>query len=252
MLHVLSIILASLAPADGANEFKLRRTDGDKAHGTKDVKESRIKATRTDAAIKLFVVEKDQGPVRGVVIALVDPEGNKFYTEETDLDGYAETLVPVGKKYEITYLSLGRKEIAASVSVTSEPNQNVKLTLRFKRLPPPPPFVLSGITFDTAKAVIRPESFSTLDVLVEFMRRKKSAQIEIAGHTDNVGRAKTNKILSEQRAQACRDYLVSKGIAGGRIRVVGHGGERPVAPNTTDEGRQTNRRIEASELGAAN
>ena len=80
------------------------------------------------------------------------------------------------------------------------------------------------------------------------MKRRKSAVVEISGHTDNVGNAKKNKALSMKRAQACRDYLISKGIEGNRITAVGYGGERPTVPNDTDENRQKNRRIEVVEL----
>jgi OmpA-OmpF porin, OOP family len=80
------------------------------------------------------------------------------------------------------------------------------------------------------------------------MVHKKNARVEISGHTDNVGKAKANKTLSEERAQACRNYIVSKGIEKNRLDAVGFGDERPIAPNNTDEGRQKNRRIEAKEL----
>ncbi len=86
-----------------------------------------------------------------------------------------------------------------------------------------------------------------LDLVVDFMKRRKSADVEISGHTDTVGKAKTNKTLSLKRAQACRDYLISKGIDGSRITAVGYGGERPTAPNDTEENRQKNRRIEVME-----
>ncbi|MFI5301922.1 MAG: OmpA family protein, partial [Polyangiales bacterium] len=81
-----------------------------------------------------------------------------------------------------------------------------------------------------------------------YLTHKKSARIEISGHTDNVGNPKTNKALSEKRAQACRDYLISKGIDGARVQAIGYGDERPIAPNDTEDGRQKNRRIEATEL----
>jgi outer membrane protein OmpA-like peptidoglycan-associated protein len=80
------------------------------------------------------------------------------------------------------------------------------------------------------------------------MRLKKSARVEISGHTDNVGNPRTNKTLSAKRAEACRAYLISKGIEGARITAVGHGAERPVAPNDSEENRQKNRRIEVVEL----
>lgn len=244
---------ASPAPSHGAsgaggetNDFVLQDSGTAKeAHGAKP---SKLQPTRTEAAMRFIVVDKDKGPIKGVVIAMAAPGGEKYYTDETDSAGYAEVLVPVGQKYEITYLSLGRKDIATSVTVANEPKQNVKLTLRYKREGAPPPLVLTGVNFDTGKATIRPESFPQLDQVVDFMARRKSARVEISGHTDNVGKAKANKVLSEKRAKACRAYIVSKGIEASRLDAVGHGDERPVSPNDTEEGRQKNRRMEAREL----
>jgi outer membrane protein OmpA-like peptidoglycan-associated protein len=239
---------ASPAPpaSDEKPEFQLQDTHTAKgAHGATA---SKIKPTRTEAAMKLFVVDKDKGPVKGIVIFLTGPDKTKYYAEPTDSEGYSEVLVPVGKTYDITYLSLGRREIAATVPVADEPSQSVKLTLRYKREVAPKPLILDGVNFDTAKATIRPESFSHLDAVVDFMVHKKNARVEISGHTDNVGNAQSNKALSEKRAQACRNYLVSKGIDKKRLDAVGFGDEHPIAPNDTDEGRQKNRRIEAKEL----
>lgn len=238
---------AYAAPPDAGHDFELHDAAG-AAKGAHGAQTSKIKATKTDAAMKFVVVDKDKGPVKGVVVALNAANGTSYYTDETDADGYAEVLVPVAQKYELTYLSLGRKDVAATVSVTGEPNQNVKLTLRYKGRPAPPPFILTGVNFDTAQATIRPESFSKLDIVVDFMTHKKSARVQISGHTDNVGKPKANKTLSEKRAQACRDYIVSKGVDRGRLEAVGYGDERPIAPNDTDAGREKNRRIEAKEL----
>jgi OmpA-OmpF porin, OOP family len=251
MRHLVIVTIATLAlnahaAPDGGHTFELKDSTG--AKSASGGHPSKIVPTKTEAAMKFFVINQDKGPVKGVVIALIPPTGDKYYTDETDAEGYAEALVPVGQKYELTYLSLGRKDVAASVTVTDEPKQTVKLTLRYKPRPAPPPFLLKGITFDTAKATIRPESYPQLDVVAEFMTRRKSARLEISGHTDNQGNPKTNKALSEKRAVACRSYLIAKGIDGGRITAVGHGAARPMAPNDTEEGRQTNRRIEAIEL----
>lgn len=248
----------------GASEFKLNTSSSARdAHG---VEESKIKATATEAAIKFFVVDKDTGPMRGVVISLTSPEGKKYYTGETDAVGYAEVLVPIGKKYDLEYLSLGRKKVSAQVPVADQADLNLKLTMRYKRWRPPPRpkskvappadapppeaarFVLKGVEFDTGKAILRNESFARLDEVVEYMTHKPSARIEIAGHSDNVGKAKKNKSLSEKRAESCREYLISKGIDGDRIEAVGYGDEQPIASNDTEAGRQKNRRIEATEF----
>lgn len=229
---------------------------GDRPRDAHGQTPSKIKATATEAAMKYIVVDKKNGPIEGIVIALTSKDGKKYYTEPTDVTGYAEVLVPVGNSYDIVFLSLGRKEITATEEVSNQPRQNIRTTLRYERIDTDskwskagePTFVLSGITFDTGKAKIKEESFERLDSVVEYMSRKKSVKIEISGHTDNVGDPKANKALSEKRAQACRDYLVKKGIDETRISAVGYGDERPISPNDTAEGRQANRRIEATEL----
>ena len=233
--------------------------------------QGKLKATDTEAAVRFFVIDKDKGPIEGIVISLTSATGEKYYTEETDAEGFAEVLVPIGKTYDLVYLSLGRRSVSAQVAVASEPRLNLKLTMRYKRedmpapvavsapapsepapsppapSPPAPRFVLQGVQFDTGKATLTSGSSARLDTVVEYMTHKKSAHIEISGHTDNVGNKKDNKRLSQQRADAVRDYLVSKGIEASRIQPVGYGDERPVAPNDTPEGRQQNRRIEAVE-----
>jgi outer membrane protein OmpA-like peptidoglycan-associated protein len=243
------------------NEFVLR--DSDRAARGRGESPSRIEATRTEAAVRFIVVDRDDGPLRGIVISLTAPDGTRYYTGETDAKGYAEVLVPVGRKYDLVYLSLGRREVSAQVEVSGEPKQNITLTLRYKRHEPPkaepgaapvaapaaaPRFVLDGIYFDTGQAALREASFARLDSVVEYMTHRRSARIEISGHTDNVGDPRLNKRLSEQRAQACRDYLIEKGIDGSRIVAVGYGDERPAASNDTEQDRQKNRRIEATEL----
>ena len=235
----------ALASRD-AGEFELR--DSSAAKGAHGATKSKIVATKTEAAMKFIVTDKESGPIKGVVICLTSPASTQYCTDETDAEGYAEVLVPVGQKYDATYLSLGGGDVATSVTVTNEPKQNIKLTLRYKRPPPRTPFVLKGVNFDTGTAVLRHESALRLDLVVNFMARRKSAVVEISGHTDNVGKAKTNKELSLKRAKACRDYLISKGIEGSRITAVGYGGEKPTVPNDTDENRQKNRRIEVVEL----
>ncbi|MCP4443878.1 MAG: OmpA family protein [Myxococcales bacterium] len=251
------------------NEFQIKdSTTAGTAHGAS---ESKIIATKTETAMKFFVIDKAKNePISGIVISLGAPDGKKYYTEETDTAGYGEVLVPAGQSYELVYLTLGRKDITARVKVKNEPNQNIKLTLRYTRhdvepaaahpatpdapTPPPAPpkpqpvFRLDGVTFDTASSELLPESYPRLDSVVEYMTHKKSARIEVAGHTDSVGNAKNNKALSEARAQACRTYLVGKGIDGDRIAALGYGDEMPVASNQTEDGRRENRRIEAREL----
>jgi outer membrane protein OmpA-like peptidoglycan-associated protein len=243
-----------------ANEFRIRDS-GTSARNAHGVNPSQIRPTESEAAVKLFVVDAEEGPIPGIVVSLIDPDGRTHYADPTDAAGYTEVLLPVGKAYEMVYLSLGRRDVAARVHVPNEPNLNLRLTLRYTRWlrpaqpqpaaqtpPDSPRFVLGGVEFDTGTATLRESSHERLETVVEYMTARASTRIEISGHTDNVGNPNTNMALSERRAETVREYLISRGVDGSRIEAVGYGDTLPIAPNASDEGRQRNRRIEATEL----
>jgi OOP family OmpA-OmpF porin len=82
-------------------------------------------------------------------------------------------------------------------------------------------------------------------LVIDVLKQDETLRLEVQGHTDNVGQAAANLTLSQQRATAVRDYLLKiGGIAAARLTAAGYGDTRPVAPNTTDEGRAQNRRVE--------
>lgn len=226
-------------PSD-AGEFQVNETDKSSRPG-----QGKLKATDTEAAVRFFVVDKKKGPLEGIVVSLTAPTGEHFYTAETDKEGFAEVLVPIGKTYDLVYLSLGRRNVAAKVEVKNEPRLNLKLTMRYEREEIEKPFILDDVQFTSGKAELAPESHARLDELVEYMTHKPSSRIEISGHTDNVGKKAVNKKLSQQRADAVRDYLIKKGISADRIKSVGYGDEKPIDTNDTPDGRRKNRRIEA-------
>lgn len=101
-----------------------------------------------------------------------------------------------------------------------------------------------NIHFESAKAQIKPQSFKVLDDLVNILNEYKEYNLDIDGHTDSSGDPVRNKNLSESRAQAVVDYLISKGISANRLKAEGFGDEKPVADNKTVAGRAANRRVE--------
>ncbi len=105
-------------------------------------------------------------------------------------------------------------------------------------------FSFDNILFETGKSVIKTESYATLDEVVAIMRDNPNHLAAIEGHTDSQGNAAANQKLSEARAKACLDYLVTKGIAKTRLSSFGFGDKVPVADNKTAEGRAKNRRVE--------
>jgi OmpA-OmpF porin, OOP family len=108
---------------------------------------------------------------------------------------------------------------------------------------------LYGIYFDVDKAVVRPESDKTLDVVASLLKIDRSLKLEIAGHTDSTGDKEHNLKLSQDRAAAVVDALVKKySIDPARLQAQGYGDSKPVAGNDTEEGRAKNRRVELKRL----
>jgi outer membrane protein OmpA-like peptidoglycan-associated protein len=102
-----------------------------------------------------------------------------------------------------------------------------------------------GIYFDTGSDQLRPESTPTLKEIGGMLTENPTLRIVIEGHTDNTGNAAANQTLSQKRAEAVRQYLMTThGIAADRLTAQGIGQEQPVADNKTAEGRQQNRRVE--------
>jgi outer membrane protein OmpA-like peptidoglycan-associated protein len=101
-----------------------------------------------------------------------------------------------------------------------------------------------NLEFATGKAIIKKESNMALDELAELMKKHTGWKLKIEGHTDNVGKAASNTLLSKNRANAVKTYLTKKGIAASRFEVKWYGPDKPIADNSTEEGRQKNRRVE--------
>jgi outer membrane protein OmpA-like peptidoglycan-associated protein len=112
---------------------------------------------------------------------------------------------------------------------------------------PPQKLVLEGVNFDFDKATLRQEDIAIIDKDVTGLDKWGNVNIEVAGHTDSRGSDKYNMKLSQRRAEAVRNYLISKGIAADRLTAKGYGESQPIADNATDEGRFKNRRVELIE-----
>ena len=103
---------------------------------------------------------------------------------------------------------------------------------------------LNDSAFAPGAATLRPEARSNVSAIVAFVNRDKTKQIRIEGHTDDGGNANADLVLSQRRAEAVRDALVGAGVDSRRITTFGMGQAQPVAPNTTEEGRAKNRRVD--------
>ncbi|MBC6609693.1 OmpA family protein [Hymenobacter sp. BT507] len=104
--------------------------------------------------------------------------------------------------------------------------------------------VLNNLFFDTNKYELKPKSRTELNRLIQFMQQYQEVQVEISGHTDDVGADADNMVLSQNRAKAVYNYLSEHGVKASRLRFKGYGETRPLVANDSEAHRQQNRRIE--------
>jgi outer membrane protein OmpA-like peptidoglycan-associated protein len=115
--------------------------------------------------------------------------------------------------------------------------------IRLQKMEPGSNIVLANVFFDPGKAILRPESTAELERLLKLLNDSPRLRLHLCGHTDNSGPADASQELSESRAQAVRTYLVDHKVKADRLLATGYGATIPIAPNTTEAGRQLNQRI---------
>lgn len=110
------------------------------------------------------------------------------------------------------------------------------------------PIVLEGVTFETNKSTITPESAQVLRSALKTLTTYPDIQVEIRGHTDNIGSKKSNIKLSQRRAESVREWLIERGIDPARIVAKGYGPDVPIVPNDSPDNKRKNRRIEFNRI----
>lgn len=108
---------------------------------------------------------------------------------------------------------------------------------------------IENIYFETGKASLKPESFRSLNALVQFLNEYPNVRVEIGGHTDNVGSAAVNERISQERALSVAEYVIEQGIPSHRVVSKGYAFSKPKASNRTAEGRAQNRRVDFTIVG---
>ncbi len=191
--------------------------------------------------------QKTNMPVAARIVYENMDDGTEAGIANSDpLTGEYKIVLPVGKKY--TMRAIGKDYIAVGENIDLTDTKSYK-EIRDKTLPLVPIEVgqsvrLTNIFFETGKAELRPESGPELDRVVTTMNENPKLAIEVDGHTDNVGSNTFNLKLSQDRADAVREYLIGKGIEPDRVGGKGFGETKPVGPNDTEDGRAKNRRVE--------
>lgn len=147
---------------------------------------------------------------------------------------------PVNEYFRYTQTAVLRKEMAQEVTADA--------TSLAAEIDKSGSVAVYGINFDTGKATLQAGSEQVLGEIVKLMKERTDWKFEVQGHTDNVGQKGANMTLSDQRAKAVVAWLTKNGVEASRLVARGYGDTKPVADNTSDEGRAKNRRVELKKL----
>lgn len=146
-------------------------------------------------------------------------------------------------KYQITAAAEGYNPRTVIVD-PKDIDANKKVIRDVALTPKGQTIILNHLIFSQGKSIIDPKSYGELDEVVQMMKENTRIEIQLEGHTDNVGSPKANLELSQSRVDAVKKYLVEKGISKGRIQTKAFGGSQPLANEMTPEARSKNRRVE--------
>jgi OOP family OmpA-OmpF porin len=231
-----------------------------------------FEVTNHSLSIAASVVDCDTNrPITGVTVSLVDSlnrqvlntltvnRDGKYTFRVTDRRprslriekaGYATKVIPVNTLTNASQDTLLSPEICLQSTVKVKPIAPPVVVNKPEIPAVGKPVILKDVLFDFNKATLRPETKKALDYVVKLMLDNPTFKIELAAYTDAIGGKAYNLKLSQARAQACVNYIVSKGVNRAQIIAKGYGSAKPIAPNKlpngkdNPEGRQLNRRTE--------
>ena len=174
----------------------------------------------------LWFFNRSKAPINEAV----QTAGNAASSAVSELGDFVKTKLPNGVELNIPQFGIENK-LLTFIQDTSKPVDDTTW------------FNFDRLLFDTGKATLQPSSDEQLNNIAEILKAYPNVHAKIGGYTDNTGDPAANQVLSEARAKNVMNALVSKGVDPSRLEAQGYGDQYPVGDNSTEEGRQKNRRI---------
>ncbi len=189
---------------------------------------------------------KTQRPVRATILYEDLKTGKEVGMAQTNPNtGEYKIVLPAGNMYG--FRAEGENAIPVSEHLDLrelKQFRTVRYDLTLVPLEVGQKVLLNNLFFDYKKSIIQPESHSELKRMADVLKRNQSTRIMIGGHTDDIGSDEYNILLSKERAEAVLEFFVNQGVQRAQIETEGFGKSQPVSDNTSNEGRQKNRRVE--------
>ena len=234
--------------ADGRTGYFASERDGGLGHA--DLYEVKMPVAPKKPELTILrgtITDELTGKPTSATIKVLDNIANEVITEiESDATTGKYTLtLPSGKNYGITVTK--NKRLFYSENVTTKTGTQLMVIdkdIKVQILRTGASVTLKNCFYDLNKSTLHPSSYAELDLVAAVLKEAPEVTIEVSGHTDNTGSEAINKELSLARANSVRNYLVSKGVPPSMLIAKGYSSSKPIATNTTDEGRALNRRTE--------
>ena len=191
-----------------------------------------------------------QSTVAGVAVVITDAAGKEYRVTSDDSGAFRiDNLPPGAIKVSAKSDKFFMHNSTSQVEPQKDTTVGIQLNARPKRanviVTKTQIIIRKQINFETGSAVIKGDSAGLMEEIADVFRRNPEVKlVEVQGHTDNTGTREHNQDLSERRANAVKEWLVSHGIAADRLDAKGYGQTRPVAPNVTAANRAKNRRVQ--------
>ena len=189
-------------------------------------------------------------------IELIELSSNTVISKsKTNAQGNFLTTLPLGNDYGLNVNKTAYLFHSENFSLSEQASLDKPYQLQIELYPIPKettaalpekakPIILKNVFFESGSADLKSTSIAELTRLKELLEEHPTLNIQINGHTDNVGSDADNLKLSNDRAKAVQDYLIQNGIAANRLRYKGYGEDQPIDTNDTEDGRRNNRRTE--------
>jgi outer membrane protein OmpA-like peptidoglycan-associated protein len=193
------------------------------------------------------VVDEQTGKPTIAKVTITDNEANQVITttETDETDGKFVVTLPSGRNYGITVEKDGRLFYSDNVDFKAEDgfkSLNKKITL--PTIAKGNKLILRNMFYMVKSHLLQPASIPELEKVVVFLNKNPKVKVEIGGHTDNTGSEEANLALSKKRADEVRNWLIEAGVKANRLQAKGYSSTKPLASNTTEDGKAQNRRTE--------
>ena len=204
------------------------------------------KTTGTDGNTEFWLRKGDLYQVN------IAKKGYTLYNQTTALGAKDLAISKMQKMNQNGDTQMDLSNVAITSDETINLDGSVTIHAEIKKMKEGVKMEIQNINFETNSSTLNPSSYEQLDMLVDNLKMNSDIKIELSAHTDDTGADAYNFKLSDQRAASVAEYLIAKGIAKSRIISKGYGKTQPLVPNTSDENRAKNRRVELKVISTEN